>query len=228
MRYIRNVPRRFTLALLGATGLVGGEVLRLAAAEPRFSRIVALVRRPMPAPPRAVAKEPAIDIAVIDFRRPEEWRSRLCVDAIVCALGTTIRKAGSRERFREVDYDLPLGIATLGREAGARHFLLVSALGADPRSRVFYSRTKGLVEEAVRALGYPSLTLVRPSLLLGDRGELRLAEELGKRLSFLAPPRYKPVTATSVAAALLACALSPAPGVRIVESAEIPSLASRP
>jgi uncharacterized protein YbjT (DUF2867 family) len=220
------VPRPIRLALLGATGLVGGEVLRLAAAERRLARVVALVRRPMD-PPETTGTGPTVEVQVVDFRRPEQWRQLLRVDAIVCALGTTIRKAGSQERFREVDYDLPLGIATLGREAGARHFLLVSALGADPRSRVFYSRTKGLLEEAVRGLGYPSLTIVRPSLLLGDRGELRLAEELGKRLSFLAPPRYKPVTATNVAAALLACALSPAPGVRTVESAEIPALADR-
>jgi uncharacterized protein YbjT (DUF2867 family) len=220
------VSRRISLAVLGASGLVGAEVLRLAAAERRIARVVALVRRPL-VPPEPGSQGPAVNVEVVDFRKPDAWRARLAVDAIVCALGTTIRKAGSRERFREVDYDLPLGIATLGRAQGARHFLLVSALGADPRSRVFYSRTKGLLEDAVRGLDYPSLTIVRPSLLLGERRELRLTEELGKRLSFLAPPRYKPVTATNVAGALLASALSPEPGVRVVESADIPSLASR-
>lgn len=225
VRYSRSVPRRLTLALLGATGLVGGEVLRLAAADRRFARVVALVRRALPSPPLAAADGPDLEQLVVDFRRPDAWRSRLQADAIVCALGTTIRKAGSKERFREVDHDLPLGIATLGRDEGARHFLLVSALGADPRSAVFYSRTKGLLEASIRGLGYPSLTILRPSLLLGARQETRVAEELGKRLSFLAPARYKPVTATNVARALLACALAAEPGVRIVESAAIPSLA---
>jgi uncharacterized protein YbjT (DUF2867 family) len=218
------MPNRLSLALFGATGLVGGEVLRLAAGEARIVHVVALVRRPL-APPQAPGGGPAIDVQVVDFRRPDEWRARLRVDAIVCALGTTIKAAGSQERFREVDYDLPLGIARLARDEGARHFLLVSALGADPRSSVFYSRTKGLLEEAVRSVGYAHLTIVRPSLLLGDRREFRLGEEIGKRLSFLVPTRYKPVTAADVAGALLACALAPRSDVRVVESAEIPSLA---
>jgi uncharacterized protein YbjT (DUF2867 family) len=217
--------RPLSLALFGATGLVGGEVLRLAAADPRFARVVAFTRRELRAPEPA-ASGPEIDVHVVDFRRPDEWQSLLRVDAIVCALGTTIRKAGSRERFREVDYDLPLGIAELGREQRVPHFLLVSALGADPRSSVFYSRTKGLLEQAVSGLGYPTLTIVRPSLLLGERDELRFAEALGKRLSFLFPSRYKPVTATDVAGALLASALAPQPGVRIVESNAITSLAA--
>lgn len=89
----------------------------------------------------------------------------------VRALGTTLRQAGSQEAFRRVDYSYPLAIAKLARQAGARQFLLVSALGADRHSRAFYNRVKAEVEEAVLSLGYPSLTIARPSLLLGERGE---------------------------------------------------------
>jgi uncharacterized protein YbjT (DUF2867 family) len=147
------------------------------------------------------------------------------VDQIVCALGTTIRQAGTQEAFRVVDYDYPLTAARLGQERGATHFLLVSSLGADARSRVFYSRVKGELEAAVLALPYRSVTIVRPSLLLGPRSEHRLGEQIAKRLAFLVPAKYKPISAHAVAAALVRAAKDDAPGRRILESREIGALA---
>ena len=203
--------------LVGATGLVGREALRLLLGEPALSRVVALTRRPLsiPDPPAT------LDARVVDFERLHEHASLFAVDAILCALGTTIRQAGSQERFRRVDFDYALETARLGREGGASHFLLVSALGASARSRVFYSRVKGELEDAVQTLGYPAVTIVRPSLLLGDRSERRLGEILAAPLLRLAPRRYRGVRAADVAAALVRDAVSGGPGVRIIDSGEI-------
>jgi len=206
-----------SVLIAGATGLVGGECLRLLLADPAFDPVHAVVRRPLPAAPgvdklrQHVTELDQMAMALTDLR----------ADAVICALGTTIRKAGSQEKFRLVDFEYPLALARLGLERGARHYLLVSSLGADARSRVFYSRTKGELEEAVSALGYRSLTIARPSLLLGERAEFRLGEQILARLGFLMPRKYKPVAARAVAAALVAAAKEDRPGCRIIESGEI-------
>jgi uncharacterized protein YbjT (DUF2867 family) len=157
----------------------------------------------------------------VDFDRLDAHRDALVADQLICALGTTIKVAGSRERFRLVDRDYPLALARLGLEQGVRHFLLVSALGADAHSRVFYNRVKGELEDALAALPLRSLSIVRPSLLLGRRAEFRLGEQVLKRLAFLVPGKYGPVHARDVAAALVRLAKEDAPGRRIVESAEL-------
>lgn len=204
--------------LAGATGLVGRECLAQLAADPEVSTVVALVRRP---PDAATVHHRKLRFEQVDFDQLGLQPRRLKADQVVCALGTTIRKAGSREAFRRVDFDYPLALARLALQQGARHFLLVSALGASSRSRVFYSRVKGELEEAIASLGYPSFTIVRPSLLLGERDEFRLGEEVGKRLAWLTPAALKPVQARDVAAALVAAAREDRPGRRVIESAEI-------
>jgi uncharacterized protein YbjT (DUF2867 family) len=156
---------------------------------------------------------------VVDFERLRAHAALVRADQIICALGTTIETAGSRQQFRHVDYDYPLTIAQLGLEQGARHFLLVSALGANPKSLIFYNRVKGDLEEAILALPYQSVTIVRPSLLVGERARPRRAEEIVKRLAFLVPARYKPIPARCVATALVREAMADAPGRRIIESA---------
>jgi uncharacterized protein YbjT (DUF2867 family) len=143
------------------------------------------------------------------------------VDQIFCALGTTIKQAGSQEAFRRVDFEYALAAAKLGVEHGAQDFLLVSALGASAKSRIFYNRVKGELEDALRTLPYRSVTIVRPSLLLGDRAQFRLGEQVGRRIGWLVPGRYKPVSARRVAAALANAARDVTPGMRIIESNEI-------
>jgi len=204
--------------LAGATGLVGRECLAQLAADPDVSTVVALVRRPSDA---ATVHHRKLRFEQVDFDQLGLQPRRLQADQAICALGTTIRKAGSREAFRRVDHDYALALARLARQQGARHFLLVSALGASSRSRVFYSRVKGELEEAIASLCYPSFTIVRPSLLLGERDEFRLGEEVGKRLAWLTPARWKPVEARDVAATLVAAALEDRPGRRVIESVEI-------
>jgi uncharacterized protein YbjT (DUF2867 family) len=210
-----------SVLLVGATGLVGRECVRQFAAHPAFERVVAVVRRPLPPDLRL----PKVREHVVDFDRLGEHAELFRVTHVLSALGTTLKQAGSKARFRRVDYDYARAVARLGVEHGARHFLLVSSLGADSGSRIFYSRVKGELEDAVLRLPYRSVTIVRPSLLLGERSESRLGEEIGKRLAFLTPRKYKPVEGAVVAAALLRAAVEDRPGPRIIESTDLPRTA---
>jgi uncharacterized protein YbjT (DUF2867 family) len=219
--------RSRSVLLCGATGLVGRHCLQLLAGDPRVGRVVALVRRPVGEAMPAGTGRHRVEERIADFGRLDAAGDAFRVDAVVCALGTTIRTAGSPERFREVDFGYPMAIAKLALEEGARHFLLVSSAGASVRSRFFYTRVKGELDAAVSALPYAAVTIVRPSLLLGERDEFRPGEALGRRLGFLAPRRYRPVHAADVAAALVQCVVEPVSGRRIVESHRIPELAAR-
>jgi uncharacterized protein YbjT (DUF2867 family) len=212
-----TVPR--TALLLGATGLVGGHCLELLLAKPAYARVVALGRRPLE------RQHPKLEQHLVDFDRLAEHAALFGVDDVFCCLGTTIRSAGSRAAFRRVDLDYPREAARLAAEHGAKHFLLVSAVGADPASRVFYNRVKGEVESAVQELAFESVTIIRPSLLLGERTESRpgerIAEVLAKPLApLLRGPLAKdrPVPAHDVARALLRLALEQGRGLRVVES----------
>jgi uncharacterized protein YbjT (DUF2867 family) len=215
------MERSLSVMLCGATGLVGRECLELLSTDPAFGRIVVLTRRPLSAGAPGEMRAAKLEEHVVDFDRLDAYAELFRVDQTICALGTTIKQAGSKEAFRQVDLGLPLAIARMGVEQGVSHFLLVSAIGANVRSRFFYNRVKGELEEAVSTLPYRSITILRPSLLLGKRTEVRLGEEVAKRLSFLAPARYRPVAASAVAAALVQLARENRPGRRIIESARI-------
>lgn len=217
--------RRRAVLLCGATGLVGGECLRLLAADSTFDPVVVIGRRPLPEATMASLDTARVQQHVVDFDRIDDYAELLAVDQVVCALGTTIRQAGSKKRFAQVDFGYPFAIGRIAQARGARHFLLVSSLGADPQSRVFYSRVKGEVEDAVTALRYRSTTIVRPSLLLGDRNEFRLGEQVGRWLGMIAPSYYRPVQVADVAKVLVGAARDDEPGRRIIESREIRRIA---
>jgi uncharacterized protein YbjT (DUF2867 family) len=205
-----------SVAILGATGLVGRECVRQFSESPRFARVVRLTRRPL----QPFARE-NVETQILDFDALEHSPDVFRVTHLLCALGTTIGTAGSREQFRRVDLEYPLAAARVALQQGTRHFLLVSALGADATSRIFYNRVKGELEDALRALTFRSLTIVRPSLLLGDREEFRLGEVVAKFFAPLAPRKYKPVEASSVARALVRAAEEDREGVRVIESSQI-------
>lgn len=201
----------------GGTGLVGREILRLLAKDTAFAEVKTLVRRPLPKQEKfGQVRELVTDFG--DLQRHPDW---FTVDMVFSALGTTIGKAKSQEAFRQVDYNYPLAIAKLARAGGARHFLFVSALGANAQSPFFYNRVKGELEEAILSLGFPSVTIARPSLLLGDRQERRFGEELAKRFAWLLPSPWAGVKAIQVAAALVHSARKNWPGVRILENREL-------
>jgi len=206
-------PRSILIA--GATGLVGHECLRLLEDDAGVSRIVAITRRPL------ADVSSKVEVHVVDFDDLEPHRALFSVDQVFCALGTTIKTAGSEAAFRHVDYDFPLAVARLGREQGATNFLLVSAIGASARSRFFYNRVKGELEDVIRTLGYRSVTIARPSLLLGQRKEFRLGERLALLVADIIPKQYRPVEARAVAAALVDAARADAPGFHVIENSEI-------
>jgi len=186
-------------------------------AHAAFGRVVVLARRPLPADLR----HPQLQTVLVEFDRLDSRPDAFQASHVFCALGTTIKQAGSRERFRQVDYGYPLRVAELARAAGARHYLVVSSLGAHPRSRVFYNRVKGELEQAIIALGFPNVTVIRPSLLLGDRDEFRLGEAIAKRFAWTFPPKYRAVQARDVARALVDAAVEDRPGVRVIENRDI-------
>lgn len=213
-----------SILLLGATGLVGGEALTLVLDDPAFDRVVVLGRRPVELP--AGRERPAkLHEVVVPLERMAERADAFAVDQVLCALGTTIRAAGSQEAFRRVDHDYPLEAARLALAGGATHYLVVSAMGANAASRIFYNRVKGEVERDLRALPFRALTIARPSLLLGARAEFRLGEEVAKKLGWMIPGKYRPIEARDVAAALVRAAREDLAGARVLASPELRAFA---
>lgn len=206
------------ILLVGSTGLVGQTVLNLALQDPRVSQVIALSRRPLLEQPRLLNPIVNFDLLPTDA----SWWD---VDAVICTLGTTIKKAGSQEAFRQVDYDYPLNIAKLAKKYGVAAFVLNSAAGANAESSIFYTRTKGEVEQAISELDFPSLTIVRPSLIGGDRQEFRAGEQVAllafKLLNPLIPAKYRTVHADKIATCLLNAAINAPIGKQIVESEKI-------
>jgi len=213
--------KKLTALLAGASGLVGGECLQRLLASDAYSTVTVVTRRTL----GPLAQHPKLHEIVVDFEQLESVRGDLRADHVFCALGTTIRKAGSQAKFRQVDFEYPRHLAELTLATGARHFSLVSALGASSKSGVFYSRTKGELEDALRAMGWPGLCMVRPSVIAGNRKESRPLERVSEALLRFGPATYRPVAAGKIAAAMIATAQREPRGVTIIESREIARVA---
>lgn len=215
-----------TALLLGASGLVGRSCLDALLAEPAYSSVISVGRRALPlAHPKLVQKVIELD-ALASLTLPQ-------IDDVFCALGTTIRTAGSQEAFRRVDLEFPLAAARQSLKFGAKQFVLVSSVGADPKSKNFYLRTKGEVEQALTSLPFQAVHIFRPSLLLGQRAESRSGESFAivaaKVFQFLCvgPLRkYHPVSASKVGRAMVAAATSNGNGRFIYEYNRIIELAA--
>ncbi len=199
--------------IAGATGLVGGHLLRLLLGHPAYKETIALVRRPIDRNSDKLVQR------VVDFEQLEESSGDWEVDDVFLCLGTTIAVAGSRERFCRVDHDYTVEVARLAKKHGAVRVGLVSSIGASVRASSFYLRVKGETERDVESLGFGSLEISRPSLLLGERKEKRRGEAAGiavtKAMSFAmvgALRAYRPIGADCVAAALLRAVLMGEPG----------------
>jgi uncharacterized protein YbjT (DUF2867 family) len=202
------------LLIVGASGVVGRAVLKLALADARVGTVVAPTRRALP--PAAKLDNPVIDFAQLSPDAPW-WR----VDAVICTLGTTISAAGSQAAFAAIDRDLAVHVAALARRAGATCMALNSSLGASPSGN-FYLRTKAQAEKGIRRLGFERYVIVRPSLIDAERTESRPGERAGlfaaRLLGPLIPRRYRPVKPAWIAHALLEGVLGEEQGERIVES----------
>lgn len=208
-----------TLLIFGTTGMVGRHLLSQALACDDVIHVIAPTRKILPTHRK-------LTNPVIDFEQLPIDATWWQADAILSALGTTLKQAGSKDQFRHVDYDYVLKFALLAKQAGTPCFVLNSSLGADAHAKGFYLRVKGELERDIEKLKFDSLTLIRPSLLdAGKRPEQRLGEELGlwfgTRMSILIPIRYRPVTTERVAKAMLDAALLAKAGTNIVESEQL-------
>ena len=215
-----------TALIAGASGLVGGELLAQLLAAAEYDRVVAVGRRPLD------VSHPKLVSVTADFAALEKVTADLRCDDAFCCLGTTIRVAGSQEAFRAVDHAAVLAFAWAAQRAGAKRFFLVSALGADATSRVFYNRVKGETEAALVVLGFGTLGIFRPGLLLGRRKEFRLGERVFAALLWVMEPllvgrfrKYRSIEAAVVARAMMRCSFGrPGQGMLIYESDEIQDL----
>ena len=204
------------ILLAGATGLTGELLLDRLLNEPTVERVLAPSRKPL-------ADHPHLENPVGD---PAVFLPQLSGpgDVAFCCLGTTIKQAGSEEAFRAVDHDMVVAFAKRAREMGARHLIVISAIGADPESSIFYNRVKGEMEQSLRAQDWPQLTIARPSLLIGERLEERPAEKIAGLFSKLIPGKYHGIEACELARALWRLALEDQQGVRVIESDELRKL----
>lgn len=215
------MTRRLTALVAGATGLVGGELLQRLVSCDVYSRVIVVTRRDL----GMRARHPRVRQVVTDFAKLEAESDDLCADHFFCALGTTMKKAGSQATFVEVDLEYPLRLARLALANGARHCSVVSALGASTSSPFFYSRVKGAVESELKSMGWPSLAIFRPSVIAGKRVEARPAERMSQQLLRFAPATWRSVAAADIAAAMVAVAADAPPGVTTIESRDIRRIA---
>ena len=207
----------FSATLLGATGLIGQHLLKLLLSDNDVESVICISRRPL----SVESDKLSTVITPLEQLRahPEAFQS----DHLICCLGTTIKTAGSKSAFRQVDYDFVLAAAELAKQQGCQYMHVVSAVGADSKSPFFYNKVKGEVEEALTNLDFAGLHIIRPSLLLGERNERRLAEDLSKPFTRALSPllighlkRYQPINGTDVAKKMLALCKQPLKGSNII------------
>jgi len=208
--------------LVGASGLVGGHCLQLLLQDQDYGKVIAFVRKPLS------LRHPKLEQALVDFDHLQDHAHLTKVNDVFCCLGTTIKKAGSQEAFHKVDFTYPVEAAKIAAENGAEQFLIITALGANSKSSIFYNRVKGEVEGAIAKLPFGAIHIFRPSLLLGERHEFRrgerMAQKISKLFSFLlfgTLRKYRPIEAGVVAAAMIEIAKKDLKGTSVFESDRI-------
>lgn len=213
-----------TATLVGATGLIGGYLLEELLNDPYFDTVRILIRRPLD------ITHPKLEKKIVDFNDSDSLLVALSnSDVLFCAIGSTMKKVkGDKEAYRKIDFDIPVKLARFCKMTGCEKFILVSSAGANSKSRNFYQRLKEETEEAVKSVGLNTVHIMRPSLLLGERKEFRLGENIGKAvmtsLSFLIPEKYKAIQGKDVAKVMLALAKNKNEGIFVHENSEIRGL----
>ena len=213
-----------TATIIGATGLIGGELLNLILNDDYFEAVRVLVRRPFN------RNNPKLEKKLVDFNDNDSLLVALDnSDIVFCAVGTTQKKVkGDKEAYRKIDYDIPVHAARFCKMTGCKTFVFVSSVGANSKSNNFYLKLKGEVEDAVKEVGLESVHIMRPSMLLGNREEFRFGEKIGsplmKAFSFLLPSKYKPIEATDVAKAMIRASKETKKGFFVYEYNEIRKL----
>ena len=206
------------LLLVGSTGLVGSEVLKLALANPQVTAVTALTRRPLPSHTK-------LKNVIIDFDNLPQDLELWKADALICTLGTTIKAAGSKEAFKKIDQDYVVNIAKLAKKADTPAFIYNSAKGANAHSTIFYTKTKGLIEKNLIEMEFDSLVIVRPGIIGGERSEQRTGEEiiksLTRTLSFALPKAWQINPADKIAKRMIKEALAPTKDSIFIESDQL-------
>lgn len=213
-----NTPK--IALVVGATGLIGKQLVELLLNSDRYHKVRVLVRKSLD------NQHPKLVEVLYNFAQPDA--TQVVGDDVFCCLGTTIKQAGSKEAFYAVDHEYPLQIARFSRQNGAQQYLIVTAMGASPDSAIFYNCVKGEIERDLRAVGFTALHIFRPSLLLGDRGERRLGEKIGETVMRFFDPimvgtlkKYRAIDSGKVARGMLACASQEQAGIFVHESDEL-------
>jgi uncharacterized protein YbjT (DUF2867 family) len=214
-----NIANGAGAVLAGATGLVGREILRLLLDDPAYARVRVLARR------AGSVRHPKLEERIVDFDAPETWSELVAGVVVFSALGTTLKVAGSKQAQHRVDYGYQFEVARAAAKHGVSCFVLVSAYGASPSARVFYSRMKGELERDVSALGMARTRILRPGLLSGERQERRRGEELAlallRPIAGLLPAAVRPISVSTVARAAVRAAADATPGVIRYEPREL-------
>ena len=218
--------KRKTALILGTTGLVGNELVKILIQQKNYEKIHLLVRRPI------VSPDSSCEVHVVDFEQLHTYLELFKVTDVFCCLGTTIKKAKSKEAFRKVDYEYPVEAAKIAKKSEVEKFLIITAMGSNAKSSIFYNRVKGEVEESLGNLSLPSVHIFRPSLLLGERKEFRFGEKIAAKTSaiinvlMVGPLRpYKAIEAKTVATAMAVVAKFGKSGMNIYPSHKIDQIA---
>ncbi|CAM2998379.1 NAD(P)H-binding protein [Flavobacterium frigoris] len=211
-----------TALIIGSTGLIGSKLLDILLESPAYDKVITFVKRDTGKTHTKLTQH------IIDFDKQDTYQNLVVGDDFFCTIGTTIKKAGSKEAFRKVDFGYPKQFATFALKNDIKQFLTISSLGADKASGNFYLKTKGEIEDFLKNSSFESVAILRPSLLLGDRKEFRLGEKLGsvfmKLFSFIfigGLKKYKPIESDAVAKALFRIAQKNKKGFSIYESDEV-------
>lgn len=215
-----------TALIAGATGLIGNELLHKLLETSEYKQVNALVRNPLK------MNHPKLKEVIVDFDHLNEYKQYFAVNDVFVCLGTTIKKAKTQEAMYKVDVDYPVEIGRIAKEAGAKHYLVVSSMNADRNAKLFYPRMKGELEEKVRHLNFEHLSIFRPSLLLGNRGDFRLGEEMaavlfkGLKFIFTGPlQKYRAIEGKTVAKAMYKVAQEKEQGKVVYALEEIEKIA---
>jgi uncharacterized protein YbjT (DUF2867 family) len=217
-----------TALIIGGTGLIGSQLLELLLESKEYATVITFVKRD------SGIQHPKLKQHIIDFDKPEDYQNFVVGDDFFCTIGTTIKKAGSQEAFRKVDFEYPKAFATIALQNNVKQFLIISSLGADAHSGNFYLKTKGEIQDFLKNCPFESVSVLQPSLLLGDRKEFRLGEKIGtffmKLFSFLLIgnlKKYKPIESEAVAKTMFAIAQKNYKGFQVITSDTIQEIANK-
>ena len=216
-----------TALIIGSTGLIGSQLLELLLESKEYEKVITFVKRDSGIQNRKLKQH------IIDFDKPETYQNLVIGDDFFCTIGTTIKKAGSQEAFRKVDFEYPKQFATIASQNKVNQFIIVSSLGANATSSNFYLKTKGEIQNFLKDCNFESVSIFQPSLLLGNRTEFRLGEKIGtffmKLISFLLIgnlEKYKPIESKTVAKALFKIAQQNKKGFHVIKSDSIQEIAN--